>query len=300
MISVLIPVYRYPVTRLVYDLDKQLKTLGIPYEIRLLDDGSPENERHENRTLNQLNSVKYSELPHNIGRASIRNRLAKEAQYEWLWFLDCDSGVGENQQLAQVFWETKIESGLVSGGRIYNREKPSDKAYILHWKWGAFRELIQPETRMKDPVNHFLSNNFFIPKELLLTSPFNEKLKGYGYEDTLFAYALQKQGFQIKHIYNPVVHEGLDKQLEFIGKIEESLHNLLKLELLAKEDNIENPIKSKLYSTLIRIRSFRCIWLFKMLSKPILKLAKRKILKPEPNLFWFDIYRIFYLIAISR
>lgn len=300
MISVLIPVYRYTVTQLVYELDRQLMTLGVPYEIRLLDDASPEDERLENRKLGELSSVNYNELPKNIGRASIRNRLANEAQYEWLWFLDCDSGVGNNHQLARTFWERKKENGLVSGGRIYTSDRPKDQAYTLHWKWGSERELIQPEARMKDPVNHFLSNNFFIHKKVILASPFNEKIKGYGYEDTLFAYYLVNNGFQIEHINNPVIHEGLDNQLDFIGKIEESLHNLLKLEDLTKEENSENPLSSKLYSTLKWVRRMHAIGLMKVISKPFLNLAKRKILQPEPSLFWFDMYRIFYLIAISR
>ena len=39
---------------------------------------------------------------------------------------------------------------------------------------------------------------------------FNEDLQGYGHEDTLFGYELDKKNIQIHHLDNPVLN-GLDK-----------------------------------------------------------------------------------------
>lgn len=298
MISVLIPVYRYPVVQLVNDLNRILTALEIPFEIRLIDDNSPENEKQVNRQLKILNQVSYTELPSNIGRSAIRNLLAKEARYEWLWFLDCDSQVGKNQEIASTFWKSKSEDILLSGGRIYG-SRPEDSAFHLHWEWASKRELIDPDIRMRDPVNNFLSNNFFLHRKLLEKVPFNEELRGYGYEDTLFASALVSNGFKIKHINNPVIHEGLEPRHVFLKKIEESLHNLLRLEQLSKQQDFVNPLKSKLYNTFCFIRKAKLLFVLRGGSKKMLPMVKRKISSNPKSLMWFDIYRLFYLISIT-
>lgn len=298
MISVLIPVYCYPVVQLVTDLHRILTRLSIPFEIRVIDDNSSENDKHINRNLKALKNVHYSELTSNIGRSAIRNLLAKEAQYEWLWFLDCDSQIGDNREIASTFWESRSEDTLISGGRIYG-SRPEDPEFHLHWEWASTRELIDPDIRMRDPVNNFLSNNFFLNKRLLAKVPFNEGLKGYGYEDTLFASALVNNGYTINHINNPVIHEGLEPRHVFLKKIEESLHNLLRLEQLSKQQGFVNPLKSKLYNTFCFIRNAELLFVLRRLSKSMLPMAKRKISSNPKSLVWFDIYRLLYLISIT-
>ena len=58
---------------------------------------------------------------------------------------------------------------------------------------------------------------------------FNERLSGYGHEDTLFGYELNKNNIQIHHIDNPVLNGHLDTNEAFLLKTEEGLGNLLKV-----------------------------------------------------------------------
>lgn len=297
MLSVLIPVYRVDVTQLVSDLHQQCSALKIPFEIRLRDDGSDTMYRTINQQLSQhFQEVNYSENTSNQGRSITRNILIQEAKFEWMYFLDCDSDASQNPELILNFWKQKDEKTLVSGGRIYQKNPPSNPAFYLHWLWGSERELLDPKLRMRDPVNHFLSNNFIIHRSITNQVQFNPRIKGYGYEDTMFAAELVAAGFQIKHIENPLIHAGLDSTLQFIHKIEESLINIQRIEELCAEQNIPNPLKSKLISTWETFRKFIPTWL----AKPLLPILKINIKGPKPSLVIFDLYRLFYLLSLPR
>ena len=94
MLSILIPTYNYDCTRLVGDLHRQAERLGVAYEIIVADDASPiPTYKERNRAINALAHCRLIELEENVGRARIRNRLADEAQHEWLLFMDADAEV---------------------------------------------------------------------------------------------------------------------------------------------------------------------------------------------------------------
>jgi len=83
-LSILIPVYNYDVRDLVHKLHDQLIELDTPVEILCYDDASTdESYKVTNREINKLSVVIYKELPANIGRAAIRNKLANEANYNY-------------------------------------------------------------------------------------------------------------------------------------------------------------------------------------------------------------------------
>lgn len=296
MLSVLIPVYNEDVRSLAKELNSQLSQLSIDFEIRIYDDGSSPEWHALNQELASVSAIVYKELESNIGRSAIRNKLAEEAKFEWLWFLDGDSKVGQNDQLCETFLKEKINNTIVSGGRVYQENPPKNYQLKLHWIWGSERELLNTEERMKDPVNHFLSNNFILPKSVFTQVKFDTLLFGYGYEDTLFAAEAVKSGIKIKHINNPVVHDGLEANDKFLKKIEESLDNLYRLKDICKEKNIPFPVKSKLMLA------------YRLLSFPIVKqligswfkrngsIWRIQLMGKNPNLRTFDAYRLSYLL----
>ena len=298
-LSILIPVYNYPVENLVNELVQQCRSNSVDFEILLLDDGS-QNYLSENESLAvQFSEVTFKRNNQNQGRSASRNALFKLAKGDWIWFLDCDVQVHQNAKLVQHYLTVCKPSKLISGGRIYSYQKPEDEAFYLHWLWGSKRELIEPSDRMKDPVNAFLSNNFWMYRETLNRIAFNTDLKGYGYEDTLFAAECRNAGIEIEHIKNPVLHEGLDRHEEFLTKIEESLNNLLKIEVLCKNRGIGNPVKSKLtkvYYFLIKYFS----WVVIPIAKKTAPHLRKKLLTKKPTLFWFDIYRLAYLLGLKN
>ena len=92
-LSILIPTYNNVCLELVRDLQAQASILSstnnLEYEILVADDGSTDkNTIEKNREINWLDNCRYIERKENIGRAAIRNFLAKEAKYLWLLFLE--------------------------------------------------------------------------------------------------------------------------------------------------------------------------------------------------------------------
>jgi hypothetical protein len=73
----------------------------------------------------------------------------------------------------------------------------------------------------------FKTNNFLINIKVFNQYPFNENLKGYGHEDTLFGFQLFQKGIKPLQIENPVLNEVLDENIEFLAKTNNAIDNLV-------------------------------------------------------------------------
>lgn len=228
MLSILIPVYNYNVTHLVTELRRQAEELGIVYEICVLDDASTEAFRRQNHHLIQKTNIRYEELPENVGRSAIRNRLVEMAKYEYLLFMDCDSGVIMPHYL-QTYLESLHPQRLLYGGRAYLPKAPVDSQYLLHWQYGRQREQQDFQERQKNPYHSFMTNNFLMPKTLFKSITFDESLRTYGHEDTLFGMELAKRNIEILHLHNPLLHMGLETAEVFLAKSKMAVYNLAQL-----------------------------------------------------------------------
>jgi hypothetical protein len=228
MLSIVIPVFNHDVRPLVATLMKQCNKLDIPYQILCFDDGSEQKFRDMNKELAFKINVNYTELDENIGRSRIRNWLGKAAFFEYILFLDCDSVV-KNRNFIKNYIERLPTDGLIQGGRIYQPKKPRSKKKMLHWVYGTKRESLPAKKRNKSPHLNFHSNNFLIPEAIFRENLFDEKVKGYGYEDMLYAFDLERKGIHIVHIDNPVIHDGLEMNNIFLNKTKNAIHNLVGL-----------------------------------------------------------------------
>ncbi len=289
MLSICIPVYNFDITRLVKDLHRQALELDKAIEILLLDDGSSEDFKIRNRVLKKLPLVRYEELPENTGRSKIRNLLAAMARYPHLIFMDCDSAVPDNHYLGR-YLDVAPENPVVCGGRSYQPDPPNDNTY-LRWLFGVNREVKSAAERSKNPNHSFMTNNFLISKELVKKFPFNENLKGYGHEDTLFGFELKKNGIAIHHIENPLLHIGLETAEEFLRKTREGIKNLVKIyHMMDKDPELSNMVRVlKTYENLRRFYFYRVYGLiFNLMEKPIVK----HLNEPPSRLFFFDLYKL--------
>ena len=106
---------------------------------------------------------------------------------------------------------------------MYDSHNDLQSKFMLHWLHGLKREQSFAKDRNIQPNRSFKTNNFFIEKKVFNKVRFNENIQGYGHEDTLFGYELDKQNFTIFHIDNPVVHLGLESSEEFLRKTIEIL-----------------------------------------------------------------------------
>ncbi|MBT8228715.1 MAG: glycosyltransferase family 2 protein [Bacteroidia bacterium] len=228
MLSILIPIYNCNVVKLVDTLHKQCRKEKITFEILCFDDGSDLETRKENAPLAAYFGVNYTELSRNLGRARIRNWLAKSASYDNLLFLDCDSKVS-GRKFVRNYIDVIGKHKIVSGGRNYSKSPPRAKSKKLHWLYGTHRESKSAAFRNKHPYLFFHSNNFLVEQQIFKSVFFNEEIEGYGYEDLLWAERVKGENLEIHHIDNPVQHLGLEKNTVFLAKTRESIDNLLRL-----------------------------------------------------------------------
>ena len=128
---------------------------------------------------------------------------------------------------------------------------------MLRWKYGIRKEQRKAAERNKNPHASFSTFNVLIEKGIFSKIRFNEELKQYGHEDTLFAYQLKKAGINILHIDNGLVHEGLETNREFLKKTKLSMENLSRL--------YDNVTDKKTFSSTVRIvRIYRYLRFFHM------------------------------------
>ena len=227
MLSILIPVYAETVVRLVSELVRQGRMLDIPFELIVLDDGSPEVIKKENQSIADIPEVTYENLPKNLGRSAIRNRLGTLAKYPYLLFLDCDSYPAHKDFLKKYIENSAPDTVLV-GGTAYADVAPKGKA--LHWLVGSKREVVPAVRRALHPHHGFSSFNFVVPKAVFNKIKFDNTITQYGHEDTLYGWSLKKAGINVKHLDNQLVHSGLDEAGIFLEKRRTAIRNLLILQ----------------------------------------------------------------------
>jgi len=229
MLSILIPLFRFDPLSLVNQLKKQCEALTLDYEIVCMDDASgPDFEKILHR-LEDLSNVRVIRLPENIGRSKIRNRLVDEARYDKLLFLDSD-GMPHDEYFIENYLENRKKADVICGGRSYSPTPPEDPDLWLHWHYGSKREVIPASLRNEQGWLGFQTNNFMAKKELFSAVRFNEEIRTYGHEDTLFGQDCKKAKFTIQHIENPAVHIGLEQKEEFLKKMNAAVTNLVKLQ----------------------------------------------------------------------
>ena len=294
MLSILIPIYNFDVVDFVNDLSTQASLCKIDFEILCFDDGSTEEFKIKNRQITTIQGVVYQELPQNLGRSKIRNLLAENAKHDYILFLDCDSKTNNNKFIENYISQAKPNL-VVYGGRNYDAKSPANNDTFFRWWYGVKRETIGVEERAKQPCRSFMTNNFLMPKELFLSIKLNEELKGYGHEDTLLGIALKTKQIPIIHIDNPLCHIGLENIDEFLRKTHEGIRNLV---LLIQSEQVDDSIKLFRYYNLVKKMGVENKVLNYYLKNKIN--IEKKLRGNRPNLRWFDIYKLGYLISLMK
>jgi len=228
MLSICIPIYNFDVRLLVKQLSEQILVLSEKCELILIDDASEMTYKEINEESCQ--QFKYFKLKTNIGRARIRNLFLKYATFENLLFLDCDSLVVKKDFIEKYIYQIEnTDSQVICGGREYPINPPKDKNKHLRWLYGVKRESQPVHVRQAAPNHSFMTNNFVVKKSILETIRFDERLKDYGHEDTLFGYELMLNKIEIQHIHNPIENGDIETNEIFLQKTEEGIKNLVNI-----------------------------------------------------------------------
>lgn len=292
MLSILIPTYDYDCRRLVSDLHAQTEQAGIAYEIIVVDDASPTSiYKERNREINLLDHCRLIELAENVGRARIRNRLADEAQYEWLLFMDCDAEVISPTFITDYL--RHIDAEVVCGGLCHADALPSPAVSLRYVYEKRADKRRAARYRSERPYEQFTPFNFLIRRELFQAIRFDETIHGYGHEDTLFGIALQHRGAMIRHIDNPLRHVGLEENSLFLEKTRSALHNLASMEGAMQG---HSSLLSA-YGLLCRFGLHRLVatWFRKHEPRLVAHLTG-----PSPRLIMFFIYKLGYYCAMKE
>ncbi|HMO38307.1 MAG TPA: glycosyltransferase family 2 protein [Saprospiraceae bacterium] len=290
MLSVLIPVFNFDVRALVQDLHRQLVAAGVPFEIICFDDDSTPPFKNINRALATRSAhIRYVELPHNVGRARIRNLLAAAAQYPWLLFMDCDSKVVSNDYIQQYISHLQSET-VLCGGRCYAPTPPSNPDLYLHWLYGRQREQISADRRQQKPWHAFMSNNFLVPKAIFDATGFDERIVQYGHEDTLLGLELQQRGVPILHLDNPLEHLGLETNSVFLDKTRQGIQSLV--QLLEIYPNLE----TKLLRSYQGLRAWRLATPARIALRLLQALLLQNLRSRHPWLRCLDLYKLLLLL----
>lgn len=289
-LSVLIPVYNCDVTKLVWQLVEQAAEWPGPVTIDLLDDGSNTPFRLLNARVADWPLVRYQKLPRNVGRAAIRNQLAAAAQHEWLLLLDNDSLLPDPQFLAR-YAAALDHAPVLIGGTAYNTTPPPDAALKLRWLYGQAREARPAALRQAAPYGQLTINNALVRADIFRQFPLDERLTGYGHEDTKFGVELAAAQVPILHLDNPVLHDGLEPAGIFLGKSEQAVRNLVQV---YREDGLGTD--SRLLQTALRLRR---LGLAPTALAALTRLApalRRQLLSARPQLRPLDLLKLSWLL----
>lgn len=297
MLSILIPTYNYDCLRLVESLNAQALGLDIKYEILVIDDCSSISYPG-NKNINGLANCQYTELDKNIGRAKIRNLLATKAQYDKLLFIDCDAEISSDSFLKRYMGFMNEES-VVCGGCMYN-EKGTDSGSLLRLYYGIKRESRTAKERQEKPYLSFSSFNFLISKSIFEQIKFNENIREYGHEDTIFGCELVHRKITIYHIDNALIHAGLEPSTVFLEKTKTSINNLI---LIHQQKNSIYPNinkEIKLLYAFKRLEKLHLHKIFGFLFNTIKTPIEKNLLGEKPNIHLFDLYKLTYLCFLNN
>lgn len=299
MLSINIPVYNIEVVKLVKQLAAQAEALKIQFEIRVYDDGSDEIYKSINKPILQIPNVVYVELEKNLGRSGIRNKMAMDAVFELLLFMDADSKVVREDYLSKYIKNFKSRYAMC-GGRSYTALKPQNSEKIFHWTYGVRREAISAKKRTPSKGFFFMSNNFILEKKTFEKVNFREELQQYGHEDTLFGFDLICNGYQIVHVDNPLEHTGLESAQVFLRKSRLALDNLhlITENLVGEESSFGKQVNFlRKYNRIIEFVPIRLICFLFEKSKDKLE---RNLKGKHPSLLLFDLYKLGYYSTIKN
>lgn len=287
MLSILIPIYNYSVYSLVSKLSNLAQKEGINFEIICIDDASTEHLQ-DNEAINGVPGVNYSKLTQNIGRSALRNMLAEKANSQNLLFIDTDMSI-PNDHFLSSYLNAIDHCDIIYGGIEYEK-KPVSIHHMLRWKYGNKREALRPEVRDEDRYFSVKTCNLFVNKKVFEKVKFNENIREYGHEDTLYCIELQRENFKVLHVYNPVIHLGVERSDIYLNKVEVACKNLAKIakDFLSNEEK-EHVRLIYFYRRLNKMGIMPILnFFYKMYEKKIV----RNLLSEDPNLLLLDYFKL--------
>ena len=289
-LSILIPVYNHVCVELVTRLHQQAVALGIDFEIVVADDGSNLQACIEaNRTISDLSNCRFIERPQNVGRAAIRNYLTQQATFAYLLYIDSDMSVISPDFISRYM--ACLPATVVDGGVAIIAHTDEQKQ-LLRYRYEKSEEPRHTaHERQKTPYQHLHTANLLISRELMLSNPFDERLRNYGYEDVLLGKTLRQKRISITHIDNPMGFCTFEQNADFVAKTEEGLRTLYQF---------RNDLRgySRLLTLVSGIHIPAILWLIRLWHQLFGQIERRNLCGSRPYLLVFKLYRLGYYLNL--
>ena len=293
----MLPTYNGECTALVAQLNEQAGRFisqTFHYEIIVADDGSTNQATiTANRQINEWPCCRYFERGFNAGRAVIRNFLAQQASCDWLLFLDSDMRIISDDFL-QRYLNRPDDELVVDGGLYTDPDLWKSMPWSLRCRYeSAANASFAAEKRQLNPYHDFHTANFLVRRDVMLSHPFDERFRHYGYEDVLLGKQLRTSNIAITHIGNPVSFSHFESNDSFVRKTEEGLHTLHTFrEDLRGYSRLLTFVNGIHFSMVKRVIS----WWHSLFGG----MERRLLCSRHPNLKVFKIYKLGYYLKLCN
>lgn len=266
-------------------LEQARRETSLDFEILIADDASDNAE-----VIRQLNIIGNQEgcrlirLKENVGRAAVRNMLAREAKYDKVLFIDAGVDIN-NQDFLKTYILHANDADIVCGGWKTEVGAETAKANLRAKYELDCEKNLTPLQRNKHPYRSFRTVNFLVHKDILLNNPFPADMTGYGYEDVVFGKQAEKAGCTVLHIDNPVVYKSYEDNEAFVSKTIQSVNTLY-----IYRERIGQF--SKLHSIAFRLRKLRLDSLMVFLYKQRSETWKKQLCGNCPSLRMLSLLKL--------
>ncbi|MBU5636003.1 glycosyltransferase [Geomonas sp. Red69] len=238
LISILVPVFNWDISRLIASLLAEIDTPALEglVELIVVDDASTDaallSKNNAFLASNSRPCLRYLPARENLGRARVRNTLAAEASGRFLLFLDCDVLPDSGDFIGKYLFCAEADShDVVCGGISYRTRVMLGTEFDYHAYLGNRKEVKSAADRNKEPWRHILTSNIMVRKSVFECTSFDERFTGYGYEDIEWGVRLSRE-YRILHIDNTASHLGLVSKITTYDKMRASVRNYLLLKEL--------------------------------------------------------------------
>ena len=286
-LSICIASYGDNLGALLYALDQGRHALSEDWTVEIIaGDQHPEPAADAQLWETQY-SLRYLHNPNGLGRSNNRNTIAKASTGKYLLFLDADALPVHPNRFLVAYCTALNEAEVVVGGTAYQLNRSS-----LRYAIGQRKEAIPAHQRTESPHANFSAFNFAILRATFLQHPFDERLKQYGHEDTLFGQELRYACKTITHIENPAYHLDGDSNAEFLDKTDLAVDNLA---ALIREGKIDEEVR--LFAVYRKLQRSGIVHLVRLLRFLFARSIRALLIGGVRSVLLFDFYK---LLRLSR
>lgn len=296
-LSILIPTYNSDCVQLVSALSAQVQAIeGLDCEIVVSDDGSTRTDIMEhNRQVSTMPMVRYVEQSKNLGRAAHRNLLAGMAKHPWLLFIDSHMAVRDDSFVRRYVEQIEARAGeeFVCHGGYETVPPPEGRQSLRYIYEKKYTDGHTASVRQQHEHQEFHTCNFLVPHSVMLRYPFDERLRGYGYEDVLWGKVLSEAAVPVCHIDNALFFDRFESNESYMLKTEEALRSL---------HDMSGQMRgySRLLALSDKLRRWHLSGAVRLWHRLTGGMERRHLCGQRPTLLVFNLYRLGYLLRIQH